>query len=179
MGVSQGQLVYAVVTSTSQVSVAYSTFPRNQPRALVHAIVIGSQALTDRTTITWNTAAQCNRESDRVADRVWTPKASPRKGQQSCQSHLLGQSKSATPSSKWICHVVLSGAQRAKNVKCTGKEAAISPAAVFGASDGLLDAALEQSRCPWSSVWRCARYAVIASTCMRQTEGRRSGVSTH
>lgn len=61
MGVSQGQLVYAVVTSTSQVSVAYSTFPRNQPRALVHAIVIGSQALTDRTTITWNTAAQCNR----------------------------------------------------------------------------------------------------------------------
>lgn len=51
---------------------------------------------------------------------------------QHCQSHFLGQSKSATPSSKWICHMVLLGAQRAKNVKCTGKKAATSPAAVFG-----------------------------------------------
>lgn len=152
MGISQGQLVYAVVTSTSQVSVAYSTFPRNQPRALVHAIVVGSQALTDRTTIIWNTAAQCNRGREKVTDRVWTPKAPSWQGQQHCQSHFLGQSKSATPSSKWICHVVLLGAQRAKNVKCTGKKAATSPTAVFGASDGLLDSALEQSRCPWISV---------------------------
>lgn len=62
MGISQGQLVCAVVTSTSQVSVAYSTLRRNQPRALVHAVVIVSQALTDRTTIIWNTAAHYNRE---------------------------------------------------------------------------------------------------------------------
>lgn len=61
MGISLDQLVYAAVTSTSQVSVTYTTLHRNQPRALVHAVVIVSQALTDRTTIIWNTAVHCNR----------------------------------------------------------------------------------------------------------------------